>query len=259
MTHTISTFLPGHLITDDGIKIDYDHYRNGFDRVIILAPGFFNSKSAILFKDMAKELGRDYDIIVFDFRGHGKSRGLFYWTAKEYLDLQTVLAYANQNYGKIGVVGFSLGAATSIITAARDERIDSLIAVSAPSQFNKIDFRFWEMDLEENIIYNVIGAGRIGKGLRPGPFWRRKQKPVDVVGKIKIPVLFIHGANDWLIKPWHSEMLFQKAQARQKSLEIIPNGTHAEFLFRSQRPVTLQLFREWFGKTLILEKTKKRG
>ena len=240
----------GHLVTSDKIRIAYDHYKNGREHVVILAHGFFNSKAAVLFKDMAECLGQQYDVIVFDFRGHGKSQGLFYWTAKEYLDLQTVLTYARRDYAKIGVAGFSLGAATSIITAARDERITSLIAVSAPSEFEKIDFHFWELNVEEHILYNVIGNGRIGKGVRPGPFWEKKHNPVDSVENIKIPLLLIHGANDWLIKPWHSEVLFKKAKTDIKQLEIIPQGTHAEFLFRSKKPIMSKLFLDWFARTL---------
>ncbi len=250
MTNSNPKFFSGHSTTSDNVKIHYDHYKRGHTRVVILAHGFFNSKGAVLFKDMAESLSRDYDVIVFDFRGHGKSHGLFYWTAKEYLDLQAVLSYACQYYPKVGVVGFSLGAATSIITAAQDNRITSLIAVSAPSQFSKIDFHFWELNVEENILYNVIGKGRVGKGIRPGPFWVKKQKPIDAVEKITVPLLFIHGTDDWLIKPWHSEILFKKAKTSLKQLAMIPQGTHAEYLFRSKKSMILQMFRDWFSKTL---------
>ena len=68
-----------------------------------------------------------------------------------------MLNYAKSNYQKIGVVGFSLGAATSIITASREDLIDSLIAVSAPVEFEKIEYCFWDLDVENDIFYNLVG------------------------------------------------------------------------------------------------------
>lgn len=239
----------GYVLTQDNHEIYYDLYAHGHEKVVILAHGFFNSKQAVLFKDMAKALNDDYDVIVMDFRGHGKSPGPFCWTAKEYRDVEAMLGYAHEHYAKIGLVGFSLGAAVSIIAAARSNPITSLIAVSPPSQFNKIDFHFWKMDAEENIIYNVFKEGRIGKGVYPGNLWLKKIKPLDVVEKIKVPVFFIHGKKDWLIRPWHSERLYQKTKSR-KRLEFIENGTHAEYLFRRDRDGIMKLFKEWFELTL---------
>lgn len=159
---------------------------------------------------MAKALNDEYDVIVMDFRGHGKSDGPFDWTASEHQDLEAILRYAHEHYKDVGVIGFSLGAASGIITAARSDLIKSLIIVSTPTEFNKIDKQFWKMDVMENIFYNVFEEGRVGKGIYPGNLWLEKTKPIDVVTDIKIPVFFVHGAKDWLILPWHSEKLFKK-------------------------------------------------
>lgn len=240
-THTVKT--------SDGQDIVFDHYQHGHDKVVILAHGFFNSKDAVLLKALGHALDDRYDIIIMDFRGHGKSGGLFYWTSKEYLDLQAVLEYAQKSYQKIGVVGFSLGAATSLIAASRGDLITSLIAVSAPVEFEKIEYRFWELSFENDIVYSLIGEGKIGKGVRPGPFWQKKHKPIDLVEKIKCPVLYIHGQEDWLIKPWHSEALYERTIA-PKHLAIIKNGPHAEYLIRKNKIETVGLIKNWFKETL---------
>jgi len=238
-----------YVLTEDRKKIYYNHYIQSHEKVIVLAHGFYNSKDAVLFKDMAGALNDEYDVIVMDFRGHGQSDGPFHWTAKEHQDLEAILTYAHQDYAKIGVVGFSLGAAASIITASQSELITSLIAVSPPTQFKKIEFHFWKMSVMENIIYNVFQEGRIGKGIRPGNLWLKKTKPIDVVDKIKAPILFVHGTKDWLVLPWHSKKLYEKARNR-KRLEIVENGTHGEYLFRRDRSGMIQLFKEWFKRTL---------
>ena len=242
----------GILIAADGQQIHYDHYKNGHNQVVIIAHGFFNSKDALLLKDLAQSLGDQYDVIVFDFRGHGQSRGLFYWTTKEQLDLEAVLKFAHQQYPKVGVIGFSLGAAISLVVDAKTDLIDSLVSVSAPTEFEKIEYHFWKLDIENDIVYSLIKEGKIGKGVRPGPFWLKKDKPINLVSQIKTPVFYIHGDMDWLIKPEHSQALYEKTTSR-KRIAIIKNGPHAEYLMRKNKDETVSLIKEWFKETLTKE------
>ena len=239
----------GYLTTSDYHKIHYDCYSGGHDKVIIIAHGFFNSKQAVLFMQLAKDLSNEFDVIVFDFRGHGLSHGLFYWTSKEYLDLLAVVEFARKHYSKIGVMGFSLGAATSIIAASKTAHIDSVVAISAPAEFGKIEYRFWNVDIKNELFYNLFGKGRQGKGVRPGPFWFNKEKPVDLVKKLQTPVFYIHGNKDWVVDHWHSEKLFSHTGGF-KRLNIIKNGPHAEYLFKDSAYEALILSREWFHETL---------
>ncbi|MDP2653451.1 MAG: alpha/beta hydrolase [Candidatus Omnitrophota bacterium] len=240
----------GTVLTADKNRIHYDHYHYGHgDGVIVIAHGFFNGKDAVLLKDLGRELGRSYDVIIMDFRGHGKSEGLFYWTSKEYMDLEAVLKYARGHYPKVGVVGFSLGAATSLIVAAKTDLMDSLAAVSGPTDFGKIDYRFWELDMENDIFYNAVGEGKLGKGVRPGPFWMKKDSPLALVPQIKAPVLYVHGTNDWVIKPWHSEELHRQTKSR-KELVLIQGGPHAEYLMRKNKAEIMRALENWFTMTL---------
>lgn len=237
------------LLTSDNHRIHLDHYRLNHPQVVVIAHGFFNSKQAVLLKEFAQELLLAYDVILLDFRGHGKSSGLFSWTSREELDLLAVLEYAKQSYRSIGLVGFSLGAAISIGVAAQADLVNSLVAVSAPTEFGKIEYRFWELDAENDIFYNILGAGKVGKGVRPGPFWLTKPKPIALVEKINAPVLFIHGEKDWLIKPWHSESLYQRTRSK-KHLSIIKDGPHAEYLVRKNKEEFVSLVWDWFKETL---------
>ncbi len=248
----------GAVLTDDQTRIAFDHYSNGHSSVIVLAHGFYNSKKAVLFQEMAENLLDVYDVVVMDYRGHGESEGRFTWSAKEPLDLTAILAFARERYARVGVIGFSMGAAVGLIVAAQANPMDSLIAVSPPSEFGKIDFHFWKMDIMENVVYNVLQEGRIGKGFKAGAFWLKKTKPIEIVAKIKIPTLFYHGAKDWLVLPWHSKQLYQKAGAF-KRIEIIANGTHAEYLFRRDREGTINRFKNWFRETLSQAGKEKRA
>jgi len=98
----------------------------------------------------------------------------------------------------------------------------------------------------------LSAEGKIGKGIRPGPFWLKKDKPIRKVGQIKIPILYIHGDKDWVIKPWHSETLFKQTQS-EKKLIIIENGPHAEYLMKDYSKQLVSEIKMWFKKFLTKE------
>jgi len=240
------------LITEDNYKIAYDHYVNGNDKVIAIVHGFYNSKESELLIGLAKHLlSSGYDVMVFDLRGHGRSPGYFTWTSKEGKDLETVLNYLHGKYDKVGIIGFSMGGSISINVLANDKfKVDSLICVSAPSDPDKVDYKWWKLDLENDIYYSLLTSnGRKGKGVRPGWPWHKKAKPIDSISKLRIPVLFIHGDKDWVIGKWHSERLYDKANTR-KSMKVISGGSHAEYLLRHKKEAFLKEVDQWFTATL---------
>lgn len=245
---TIPLVLSGILATSDNQKISYDHYNNNHKEVIVIAPGFYNSKDSLLLKDLKDGLIDSYDVIMFDFRGHGKSSGLYNWTSKENLDLKAVLDYAKTKYSKIGLIGFSLGGSTSIAVCTESNIVNSLVVVSSPSQFDKLDYRFWELSLENDIVGN-FGKGGTGKGVRPGPFWLDKPKPIDLVDKITCPILYIHGTKDWVIDQDHSKKLYRRTKSR-KEIKIFKNGPHAEYLLKTNPKEFIAIVKKWFDKTL---------
>lgn len=235
--------------TSDKINISWQWHNLGHKQIIVIAHGFYNSKEALLLKQLAKDLSVNYDIALIDFRGHGKSEGLFNWTSKEYMDLLALLDELKTSYDSIGVIGFSLGAATTVITATKTDLINSIVLVSPPSEFEKIEYRLWELDFKLDIKYSLFGEGRIGKGVRPGPWWLKKEAPIKLVNQIKQPILYIHGTRDWIIKPWHAQALFDKTLSKKKIM-IIDNGPHAEYLMLTHHDVLSSSIEEWFKETL---------
>ena len=71
------------VMTEDGKRIALSHIKGGFSKVIIIAHGVYNNKDTALFRGIADAFSKEYDVIMFDFRGHGKSSGVFTWTAHE--------------------------------------------------------------------------------------------------------------------------------------------------------------------------------
>ncbi len=192
----------------------------------------------------------DYDSIIFDFRGHGDSGGKFSWSAKEHLDLDAVLDFAvSEGYERIGIIAFSLGAAASINAASKRDDIKSMVLISCPTSFWKIDYHFWEpemfSDLKDNLECNWEG-----KGARVANFMTAKPKPLDDITTVKdTAILFIHGDSDWVIKHYHSKRLYDAAKTH-KELQIIEKGLHAERLIQQYPDRMKSLMLGWFSDTM---------
>jgi pimeloyl-ACP methyl ester carboxylesterase len=238
------------LKTKDQHLIDAVHYEGGSRKAVILAHGFYNAKDAHIFREITKALAVHYDVVAFDFRGHGKSSGLFTWTSKECADLQAVIDHVKTfKYDSIGLMGFSLGAAISLIEAAQNTEIKTVIAVSAPSDLWKIDFHFWEAGMLDDLKLN-FGFKSKGKGIRPSHPWEMKIAPIDIIDRISPrPVLFIHGKEDWLIKPSHSEELYNRAKEPKKII-ILEKLGHAETMFDQQPDSFMKPCLDWFREHL---------
>lgn len=240
----------GFILTEDKHKISYTHFSAGHSKVIIIAHGFYNSKEAVVLQRLAKILIDEYDIFMFDFRGHGKSSGFFTWASRESEDLKAVGRHLKNKYQKIGLIAFSFGGSISINVLSQEQIADSFVCVSAPAYISKIDYNFWKLDWQGDIFYTLLSKeGRTGKGVRPGPFWLKKEDPINNISKLKIPVLFLHGEKDWVIKPWHSKALFEHA-AGIKKIVYFKNGPHAEYLIRDNKEQFVEEVKCWFNQTL---------
>jgi len=234
--------------TADGIRISFELYREvRGDAVLIICPGFFQSKKTPTFQRLAGALSMDCDVVCMDFRGHGDSSGRFFFSAYEQADLNAVLDWIGKRYARVALLGFSLGAATAINVASRRKEIRSLIVVSAPAAFEDIEFKFWT----PKAILTGIRGSEPGAGFWPGNPWVKKERPVDCIKSISpIPILLIHGTRDPIVLHRHSERLHRAAK-EPKRLVLIEGGGHAEDLFRQKPEQFLPPVREWLRATLL--------
>ncbi len=162
------------------------------------------------FLKISEFFAKYYDVISFDFRGHGKSGGTYTFTSKEIMDTDAVVRFARKNkYNKIYLLGFSLGAAIAAIYASKSISIDKVILVSAPTDFSKIENQMWKKEAWAET-FKKFELDRFAS-IRPYPILLKKIKPIDVVDKIKIPTLFISGKKDPTVHFWHTRELYEKA------------------------------------------------
>ena len=234
--------------TPDGVQIAFDLYREPErDAVVIICPGFFQSKETPTFQRLADALVISCDVVCMDFRGHGQSGGRFSFSASEHRDLNAVLEWVGQRYPNVGVLGFSLGAATAIHVASRSHaQLRTLITVSAPSVVEEIEFRFWTPEA----IKTGLRGLEPGAGFQPGNPWLKKERPIDNIARVSpVPILLIHGTKDQTILHAHSERLYRAAH-EPKRLILIEGGGHAEELFRRCPEQFLPPIQNWLEDTL---------
>lgn len=233
------------LNTEDGIKIAVNHIKTGSDSVLIIVHGWFMTKDSRPFLRMAKMFSEKFDVISMDCRGHGKSGGAYTFTVQEEKDLKAVADYAQNIYKNIFLAGFSLGGALVLLHASKNENIKKVISVSPPSCFEKIENRFWHPNawiptIQKCELKTWFSVRADLKSL----IFDKKPSPISVVDKVKIPVLFIAGENDPTVRPWHTKMLFEKAECK-KRFELFKNSIHAEDLFIQASESFVDLCFDW--------------
>ncbi len=236
----------------DGTVVAVDRYRQGRrDTALVICHGFFQSKAPPTFQRLAGALAQSYDVLCLDFRGHGDSSGVFTFSAREDAELQAVLTWAQPQYPRLAVIGFSLGAAVAINTlSGAPPGVCGLIAVSAPASFEEIEFKFWT---PEGISTGLKGL-EPGAGCRPGNPFLKKRRPIDAIHRMRnLPVLFIHGTKDVIVGAAHSRRLFDAAH-EPKRLQLIADGGHAEMLFREDPTGFTSLITDWLAEVLSSQK-----
>lgn len=230
------------LKTQDGVKIAVNLYRNKFDKVVIIAPGWFMTKDSKSFKEMSSVFSKNADIIAMDFRGHGKSGGFYTFTSKEVEDISAVVEFAHRHYKTIYIMGFSLGAALALIAGAKYDFIKKIIAVSAPVSFEKIENQVWKKEAWLPTFQKC--ELKRWFSIRPSIINGEKIKPIDIVDKIKCPTLFLAGEKDPTVCSWHTETLFEKAECSKK-FELFQNCCHAEDLFIQDKEKFIEICSNW--------------
>ena len=106
--------------------------RPSTNRVIILCPGYGRSKSDLL--GVGSRLRQDgYNVLLFDFRDQGESdRTIASIGYFEQDDLESALDYVlwRKPGAQVGLLGYSMGAATGIMVAAKRPEIRVMVAGS---------------------------------------------------------------------------------------------------------------------------------
>ena len=199
------------------------------EQVIIMVHGADKNRTdaTIGMMDIASGLvEHGYNVLMFDLRGHGESEGSR--MSAGYYEQRDLLGAVDYVKGRgledIGVLGFSLGAVTTLLATADNTDIDAVVADSSFADLEDImgpEFskrtRFPRFFLPP-LLFMV----KIMYGVDFGAI-----KPVAVVAEIALrPVLCIHGELDDTVPLEHVYRLEEAAQNPLSQLWVVPETGH---------------------------------
>lgn len=196
--------------------------------VIIICHGLGANKSD--FTELAVALSRrGYFVLLFDFRAHGESSGSRSSLGHhEQGDIAAALDFLKvrpeAGPKRIGIYGFSMGASSAILAAARTHAFSVIVADSAFTSlrdqartaitgfYHLPSFPFLNLSVLGYELYFQTGIDNIS--------------PVSVIKDISpTPVFIIAGDGDRLVPAENGRKLYAAA-GEPKELWIIPNADH---------------------------------
>jgi alpha-beta hydrolase superfamily lysophospholipase len=178
--------------------------------------------------EMSRDLvARGYNVLLFDLRGRGESEGNGVLLTKFERDIGGAVDYIKQRgcpAEKIGFVGFSAGAASSIIFAS-NENVAALISDSC---FADVADVFIGKGVSESgmprWLIGLFGMGTLFVSMVV--YGYRKVNPIDRVSAVAGPILFIQGGKDDLVPVNDARRLMEASGNPADELWIVPDAGH---------------------------------
>ena len=195
-----------------------------------------------------------YDILTFDFRGHGQSACTPHYVPRQWVtdrdldDMRGAVAFALnwlEEHGyplELGVFGISRGACAAILAAVEHPQIRALVADGAFSTDTTIEYfmKRWAY---------IFAKVRVVYENHPPVFWRflrwsmmrfaRREFRCRFPSVRKAiqrmtprPILFIHGEKDSYLPVEHSSRRLYALAAQPKYLWIAPEARHNQAVVR---------------------------
>lgn len=216
---------------------------------------------------MGRTLARlGFRTVLVDLRGHGQSSGDYLtYGVVESRDLSQLLD-ALQEKGlltrPVGVYGASYGAATSIMLAGDDPRIEAAVAVAPFSSLHDIAPRYIRRYLTfGRLLSDAWIANAVRSGGQIAGFDTKAASPIDAIRRAKGHVLLIHGKADDHIPCTHSQRL-QAAGPPGTRLVLVDGENHNSIMWDRSGIMTKETvawFEEWLRPTASQPATAPRA
>ena len=214
----------------DGITLagKYYHVKNGAPMLL-----FFHGYHGSTLRDgngillYAQDAG--YNILLVDQRGHGKSGGkAITFGIKERFDCMDWIRYINRRFGDrtpIVLAGISMGASTVLMTSdlglpANVKGIMADCPYSTPKEILKEVMK--QLKFPVNVTYTAVKLG--AKAF--GHFDIEEHSVLKAMGNCNIPVLFIHGEDDYLVPCKMGQECFKACYSEDKKIVLVKGAAH---------------------------------
>ena len=221
-------------------------------KTVIVLHGYPAEKGDVL--NWALFLHDKYHLLFFDFRYFGESEGGYTtvgWEEKK--DLKAAIDYLfsrdDTDPEKVGVLGFSLGGATAIMTAPDTPEIKAIVADSSYATLEQMAESLFQRFsvFKKPMVWSVRQWSKIWLKFDPGAV-----SPVASVEKNTTPLLLIHGEKDQEIPVEHSRQIFQAAKGPAE-LWTVSSADHGSAYFQEKELYEKKVL-EFFGKYLDQKK-----
>jgi alpha/beta superfamily hydrolase len=209
----------------------------------------------------ACEMG--FVVLLFDFRGVGRSSGEFDYGIGEQKDEKCALNFltsrSDVTKDRVYVVGHSLGGAVSLYALQNEKRVKGLILWSVPKNHDYNVRKFIRNSRGRLGLYVFLAMSRIDKAFKVSKLFKLEVygielRPRDVREKLmklneckaasqlkEIPLLVVNGENDRIVGVDEAEEVYNSAR-EPKSLMIIQSTDH---IFRRKEDELVQKTVQW--------------
>ena len=220
------------LVTDDAVPIDAAHLPGTGDLAIVVAHGFtLNWRRPHVWRIANRLNGYGAGVVVFDFRGHGRSGGLSTMGDREIIDLDVAVAWGRQlGYKRVAALGFSMGASVVLRHAGLIGGVDAVVSVSGPGRwYYRGTERMRRVHLAvEHRLGRLVTRQWLKTRVSPHAWKPVPVPPAEAAARISpVPLLIVHGDQDLYFPPEHAHRLYQAA-GQPKELWLMPGMGHAE-------------------------------
>ena len=215
----------------DGYILHVEYLKNSAtsEKMVIISHGLTDTRfGSLKYAEMYLNLG--YDCIIYDLRGHGENKKTATtYGINESRDLICIIEDTKIRFPymkQLGLHGESLGAATSLTSLKYYPDVDFVIADCGFSDLENVIRTGYKYGKLPYVVVLMINWGM-------ELFYHisiKNMRPIDSLKDNKIPILFIHGAEDKFIVPENSFRMYECTKGK-KEIQLIPNAGHAESIF----------------------------
>ena len=178
-----------------------------------------------------------FNILIVNQRRHGKSEGKYstYGFYEKY-DVNMWIEYLKSRFGNdiiLGLHGESMGAGTVMETIPLNDSIKFVIEDCGYSNFHElIGFQITHA-YKNRLVRKILRPSLIFANFfmkTKAKFSMKKIVPIDIVSSTSLPMMFIHGKEDYFV-PWYMALDLYKAKTKgYKELYLVEGAKHAEAL-----------------------------
>lgn len=221
------------LRTSDGLALSgwFVPSPGGRDKTMVICHGWGDNKGEILARTLFLNRVEGFNLLYFDFRGHGESaRSLVTMGKLELLDFAAAVAYLKESRPRcaasLGVYGLSMGAAVAAMALAAHPELKAAVVESPFADFREVGGRWAWMNYRVPF-FPVITLLMAFARVRSGHCDIDTYSPEDYLPEARVPLLMIAGERDELMPPEDVRRLFAAAR-EPKEFWLVPGAVHAK-------------------------------